>query len=122
MFATDFLSLRDFTSAQVHHLIELAGEIKGRPEDFATALKGKTLQAVLTTGGPDTSYVTGGYNQFPIRDLLRPLEATAHLMGMTFAEPLVLYGVPNIPGLDAPDDPTPRIAGFADRYRALLAA
>jgi len=87
-----------------------------------TALKGKTLQAVLTAGGPDDSYAFGGYNQFPLRELLRPLEATAHLMGMSFAEPLVLYGVPNIPGLDVADDPAPRVAGFAERYRALLAA
>ncbi len=87
-----------------------------------TALKGKTLQAVLTAGGPDSSYAHGGYNGFPMRELLRPLEATANLMGMTFAEPLVLYGVPNIPGLEVPDDPTPRVMGFADRYRALLAA
>jgi ornithine carbamoyltransferase len=47
MFATDFLSLRDFTSAQVHHFLELAAEIKGRPEDFATALKGKTLAMIF---------------------------------------------------------------------------
>jgi len=86
-----------------------------------TALKGKTLQAVLTTGGTDASYAPGGYNRFPLRELLRPLEATAQLTGMTFAEPLVLYGVPNIPGLDVPEDPAARVAAFADRYRALLA-
>lgn len=86
-----------------------------------TALKGKMLQAVLTTGGADSSYAPGGYNRFPLRELLRPLEVTAHLTGMTFAEPLVLYGVPNIPGLDVPDDPTARVLAFAERYRALLA-
>jgi len=86
-----------------------------------TRLKGKTLQPVLTAGGPEAAYRLGGYNLYPIRDLLRPLEVTAQLCGMTLAEPLVLYGVPNIPGLVVPHDPTPAIAEFAARYRALLA-
>src|SRR5512137_458987 len=47
MFANDFLSLRDFTTSQVFHLIELAAEIKARPADFATALKGKTLAMIF---------------------------------------------------------------------------
>jgi glutathione-regulated potassium-efflux system ancillary protein KefG len=86
-----------------------------------TKLKGKTLQLVLTTGGPESVYREGGYNMYPVKELLRPLEVTANLMGMTLAEPLVLYGVPNIPGLSVPYDPTPAIAEFALRYRALLA-
>ena len=86
-----------------------------------TMLKGKTLQLVLTTGGPEAVYRIGGYNLYPVRDLLRPLEVTAHLCGMTLAEPLVLYGVPNIPGLVVPGDPAAAIAEFAGRYRGLLA-
>jgi glutathione-regulated potassium-efflux system ancillary protein KefG len=84
-------------------------------------LKGKTLHLVLTTGGPESVYRAGGYNLFGVRDLLRPLEVTAHLCGMPLAEPLVLYGVPNIPGLVVPQDPGPAIAAFATRYRALVA-
>ena len=57
-----------------------------------TKLRGKTLQPVLTTGGAETAYRPGGYNLYPVRELLRPLEVTANLMGMTMAEPLVLYG------------------------------
>jgi glutathione-regulated potassium-efflux system ancillary protein KefG len=86
-----------------------------------TRLKGKTLQLVLTTGGPEAAYRIGGYNLYPVMDLLRPLEATANLCGMTLADPLVLYGVPNIPGLVVPHDPSSAIAEFAGRYRALLA-
>ena len=85
-----------------------------------TRLKGKTLQLVLTTGGPDSVYRAGGYNLYRVRDLLRPLEVTANLCGMPLAEPLVLYGVPNIPGLVVPHDPAPAIAAFAARYRALI--
>ncbi len=86
-----------------------------------TKLQGKTLQPVLTAGGAEAAYRPGGYNLYPVRELLRPLEVTANLMGMAFADPLVLYGVPNIPGLDVPQDTTPAIDAFAKRYRALLA-
>jgi glutathione-regulated potassium-efflux system ancillary protein KefG len=85
-----------------------------------TMLRGKSLQLVLTAGGPEAVYRVGGYNLYPIRDLLRPFEVTAHLCGMSFAEPLVLYGVPNIPGLVVPHDPAAAIAEFAARYRALV--
>src|SRR5512136_2174757 len=47
MFADDFLSLRDFTPAQIHHLLELAADIKARPAEFSTALKGKTLAMIF---------------------------------------------------------------------------
>ncbi len=87
-----------------------------------TKLNGKTLQLVVTTGGPEAGYRPGGYNMYPVRELLRPLEVTANLMGMTLAEPLVLYGVPNIPGLDVPHDLSPAIAAFAASYRRLLAS
>jgi ornithine carbamoyltransferase len=47
MFANDFLSLRDFTPEQVRHLLDLAIDIKKRPEAFSTALKGKTLALIF---------------------------------------------------------------------------
>jgi ornithine carbamoyltransferase len=47
MFADDFLSLRDFTPAEVHHLLELAADIKDRPQEFSTALRGKTLAMIF---------------------------------------------------------------------------
>lgn len=86
-----------------------------------THLRGKTLQLVLSTGGPHATYHADGYNRYEIKDLLRPLEVTAGLTGMKFAEPMILWGVPNIPGLVVPDDSGPAIAAFAASYRALLA-
>jgi len=47
MFATDFLSLRDFTPAQVRHLIDLAVDIKASPREFSSALEGKTLALIF---------------------------------------------------------------------------
>jgi ornithine carbamoyltransferase len=47
MFATDFLSLRDFTPAQVTHLLDLAADIKAGPRQFAQSLEGKTLALIF---------------------------------------------------------------------------
>ena len=47
MFADDFLSLRDFTPTEIHHLLELAADIKARPAEFSTALRGKTLAMIF---------------------------------------------------------------------------
>ena len=76
------------------------------------ALRGKTLQVVTSTGGPDASYEPGGYNRFTMTDLLRPIDATAHLCGMTLAEPLVVHGARTV------DDAA--LASYGVRYRALL--
>jgi glutathione-regulated potassium-efflux system ancillary protein KefG len=57
-----------------------------------TALHGKTLQVVTSTGGPETAYTARGHNRFTMTELLTPIDATAHLTGMRLAEPLVLHG------------------------------
>jgi ornithine carbamoyltransferase len=43
----DFLSIRDFTPQQIGDLLELARQIKAKPENYATALKGKTLAMIF---------------------------------------------------------------------------
>ena len=77
-----------------------------------TKLRGKTLQVVTTTGGPEDSYSDGGYNRFTMEQLLRPLDATAHLCGMPMAEPMVLHGVRTLSEAE--------LDRLALRYRALL--
>jgi ornithine carbamoyltransferase len=47
MFADDFLSLRDFAPTEIHHLLELAADLKARPAEFSTALRGKTLAMIF---------------------------------------------------------------------------
>jgi glutathione-regulated potassium-efflux system ancillary protein KefG len=76
-------------------------------------LHGKTLQVVTSTGGPGESYQPGGYNRFTMTELMRPLDATAHLCGMPLAEPLVVHGVHGV------DDAA--LEGYAAAYRSLLA-
>ncbi len=76
------------------------------------ALHGKTLQVVTTTGGPDASYQPGGFNRFTMTELMRPLDATAHLCGMSLTEPFVVHGARVL------DDDA--LASWGARYRALL--
>jgi ornithine carbamoyltransferase len=47
MFASDFVSLRDFTPAQIRHLLDLATDIKAQPAEYSGALKGKTLAMIF---------------------------------------------------------------------------
>ena len=43
----DFLSIRDFTPAQIRHFLHVATQVKVHPEAYRTALKGKTLAMIF---------------------------------------------------------------------------
>ena len=57
-----------------------------------TALRGKDLWLVATTGGPESSYRPDSYNRYFFDAFLPPYEQTAALCGMRFLAPLVLHG------------------------------
>lgn len=57
-----------------------------------TALRGKLMFNVITTGGSDDAYRREGYNRFTMRQLLAPFDQTAHLCGMTYLAPFVVHG------------------------------
>ena len=57
-----------------------------------TALQGKDLWLVATTGGPESSYHPQGYNRYFFDAFLPPYEQTATLCGMRFLPPLLLHG------------------------------
>lgn len=57
-----------------------------------TALRGKDLWLVATTGGPAASYHPQGYNRYFFDAFLPPYEQTAALCGMRFLPPLLLHG------------------------------
>ena len=57
-----------------------------------TALQGKDLWLVATTGGAETSYHPQGYNRYFFDAFLPPYEQTAALCGMRFLPPLLLHG------------------------------
>ena len=78
-------------------------------------LAGKTMLLAITAAGPEDAYTSGGYQHYPLRDFLRPLEQTARLCDMKFASPFVLYG-----SLSAPS--TGEVEPHVDGYRRLLKA
>jgi ornithine carbamoyltransferase len=47
MLGKDFLSIRDFTPQQIRHFLHVATQLKARPNDYQTALKGKTLAMIF---------------------------------------------------------------------------
>jgi len=54
-------------------------------------LAGKTLMLAITMAGPEDAYTPSGYQHFPLRTFLTPLEQTARLCKMRFATPYVLH-------------------------------
>jgi glutathione-regulated potassium-efflux system ancillary protein KefF len=76
-----------------------------------TALAGKDLWLVTTTGGPESSYHPQGYNRYFFDAFLPPYEQTAALCGMRFLPPLVLHGAHRA----APEELQVHAAMFRDR-------
>lgn len=83
--------------------------------DGGTALHGKILMQVLSAAGPEEAYSQEGYQHFPLRTFLTPMEQTASLCGMTYLAPYALYGA-----LKAPGDG--RLEAHVAGYPALLEA
>lgn len=76
-------------------------------------LAGKIFLAAVTAGGPEAAYAAQGYNGFPLRALLSPLEQTAILCGMVYLPPFALFAARG-----AADGPA--LAAHAQAYRRLL--
>ena len=55
-------------------------------------LTGKRMLLAVTAAGDQEAYTQQGYQQYPIRTFLTPLEQTATLCHMEFSAPYVLYG------------------------------
>jgi putative NADPH-quinone reductase len=60
-------------------------------------LKGKQFLVSTTVGGPEDAYREGGYNNYSIDDLLKPLRQTANLSGMRYNTPIVSHNMIYIP-------------------------
>ena len=78
-------------------------------------LEGKRVLLAITAAGPEDAYSPGGYQHYPIRDFLRPLEQTARLCAMRFSAPYALFA-----SLKAPNDG--RLDPHVEGYRRLLYA
>lgn len=57
-----------------------------------TALQGKDLWLVASTGGPEDSYQPRGYNRYHFDAFLPSYEQTATLCGMRFLPPMLMHG------------------------------
>lgn len=57
-----------------------------------TALGGKTLFHVVTTGGAEAAYQHEGMHGWTLAEFLRPLERTATLCGIQWLPPFALHG------------------------------
>lgn len=56
------------------------------------ALRGRDLWLATSTGGPEQSYRSDGYNRYFFDAFLPPYDQTAALTGLRFLPPLVLHG------------------------------
>jgi glutathione-regulated potassium-efflux system ancillary protein KefG len=75
-------------------------------------LHGKFMMQAISTGGAEGFYHSKGRNRFSIDELLSPFNQTAHLCGMGYLKPFVVYE-----GRRASDDV---LEGHVTRYRDLL--
>ena len=78
-------------------------------------LSGKWMMLATTAAGPEDAYTPNGYQRFPLRTFLTPLEQTAGLCDMRFTPPYVLYS-----SLRAPE--TSQLERHVDGYARLLEA
>lgn len=62
-------------------------------------LRGKDFLVSTTVGGPADAYCEGGYNNFTIDELLKPLRQMANLTGMRYHKPIVSHGMIFIPNV-----------------------
>ena len=60
-------------------------------EQEGAKLAGKPLLVAATAGNLREAYAPGGANLFPLRELLRPLEATANRCALRWEDPFLLY-------------------------------
>lgn len=77
-----------------------------------TALKGKAMGHVVTTGGAAASYQLDGFHGSTLAEFLRPLERTVTLCGMEWLEPWAIHGTNQLSEEE--------LASAADRYAAYL--
>jgi glutathione-regulated potassium-efflux system ancillary protein KefF len=79
-----------------------------------TALQGKDLWLVASTGGAESSYHPQGYNRYFFDAFMPPYEQTAALCGMRFLPPMVLHGAHSATN----EEVAAHVATFAERLQS----
>jgi glutathione-regulated potassium-efflux system ancillary protein KefG len=80
----------------------------------ASGLRGKVMLNALTTGGPEATYAATGRNRYPLREFLLPFDQSAHLCGMKYLAPFIIYGAQDYSTAEA-------AAPWISQYTQLLA-
>lgn len=78
-------------------------------------LTGKIMMNVISAAGPEEAYTNEGYQHYPLRTFLTPIEQTARLCHMQYSAPYVLYSA-----LDANE--SGRIESHIKGYQDLMNA
>jgi glutathione-regulated potassium-efflux system ancillary protein KefG len=63
------------------------------PPGVGEQLKEKRWLSVVTTGGTQEAYRSGGHNNYTMSELLRPFQQTAQLCGLRWLAPFVVHRV-----------------------------
>jgi glutathione-regulated potassium-efflux system ancillary protein KefG len=79
-----------------------------------TALKGKRLLSVITTGGSESAYQKEGFMGYTMRELLAPIIMTANICGMHFLPPFIVHGTHKMTEND--------VIGHSEDYRRIIMA
>jgi glutathione-regulated potassium-efflux system ancillary protein KefG len=79
-----------------------------------TALHGKRLLSVVSTGGGQSAYQPDGFNRYTLREFFAPFDQTARLCGMQYLPPFAVHGTHDVSAQE--------IALHAADYRRLLEA
>ncbi|SAK57206.1 ribosyldihydronicotinamide dehydrogenase [Caballeronia arationis] len=98
--------VKAWQDAVLTRMFYLSYESEGR------RLEGTPLMVAATAGNVPAAYSGEGVNLFPLEELLRPLEASAHRCGLPWSAPHLLYAA------DKLDERALRAAG--DSYAARL--
>jgi glutathione-regulated potassium-efflux system ancillary protein KefG len=72
-----------------------------RYEQEGRQIAGKPLLVAATAGNTPEAYSASGVNLFPLGELLRPLEATAHRCGLVWQPPFLVYRANRLTAEDA---------------------
>jgi len=84
-------------------------------------LRGKHFLVSTTIGGPAEAYCDGGYNNFTIGDLLKPLRQMSNLTGMVYHRPIVSHGMIFIPNIyNTREEVEGRAREHAERLRRYI--
>ncbi|MEM7212018.1 MAG: NAD(P)H-dependent oxidoreductase [Pseudomonadota bacterium] len=79
-------------------------------------LAGKVMMVATTAAGPKEAYTPQGYQHYPLRTFLTPLEQTARLCQMRFAAPYVLHSSLKAPTENAVE---PHVEGYVRLLEAI---